>query len=485
MTRWTKQFWLGEQVPVISLNHQLEYLARTKLLPNYDLNRKIPETTMASQFANWQRAATDLYDAGLWQKVMPAAGGRQELGLYPSWTVRWLYTGDWRMAEIAMRQAELSGAWPLHLREGSVDRTFDEENVVPGIGRVLSINLGGRPTLWFRSDRLTWPETKAKDRVLTVANLARNSWVPDVPHHPDLASAQYLLTGDYYFLEQSWFSAAYTTMNNNAGATGSTLGRGPTGSEGALYFGEVRAQGWALRTRVHAASISPDGSPERAYLELLTTKALEIWEGLYDVVNPVPKYPQLRSFARNTIGPKEFPYSNGMPSPLGQWAHSTLKEPSFSDGYYDYSKAGAGTSPWMAHLIVLALGRAEELGYPAGPMKAYAGKMLTGAALTEGFELELLSAYRQPTISQPDGLWFTDWLQVKNAYLPEYREGVMSNNAPGSNIDAEFGYRAIVLGTSAYLTDLPGGTTLYEFYHERWGNLVELDRSPKWALKPR
>jgi len=42
-----------------------------------------------------------------------------------------------------------------------------------------------------------------------------------------------------------------------------------------------------------------------------------------------------------------------------------------------------------------------------------------------------------------------------------------------------------VLGTSAYLTDLPGGASLYKFYSERWGNLVELDRSPKWALQPR
>ena len=485
MTRWTRQFWLGAQVPVVSLNHQLGYLSKTRLLPNFDLKRKVPETTMATQFSNWQKAAKDLYNIGFWQKAMPAAGGRQDLGLYPSWTVRWLYTGDWRMAEIALRQAELSGAWPIHLREGGSGRTFDEARQVSGLGRILSINPGGRPTLWFRSDRLSWPETDAGDRIQSISKLASNSWVPDVAHHPDLASAQYLLSGDYYFLEQSWFSAAYTTMNNNAGAAGSTLGRGPTGSEGALYSGEARAQGWALRSRVHAASVSPDDSPERAYLELLTVKALEIWEGLYDVANPAAKYPELRSFARSKIGPKEFPYAAGAPSPLGQWGHSDQKATNFSDGYYDYSKAAGGASPWMAHLVILALGRAEELGYPAGPMKGFVGRMLTGPATTEGFPLELLSAYRQPSIRQPDGLWFTNWLQVQDAYLTTYRAEEIARYATGATIDAEFGYNAIVLATSAYLTDLPGGPELQKFYSERWGNLVELDRSPKWALKPR
>lgn len=485
MTRWTRLFWLGEQVPVVSLNHQLGYLSKTRLLPNFDLRRKVPETTMATQFSNWQKAARHLYNSGFWQKAMPAAGGRQDLGLYPSWTVRWLYTGDWRMAEIALRQAELSGAWPIHLREGGSGRTFDEARQVSGLGRILSINPGGRPTLWFKSDRLTWPETAAADRIQAVSPLASNSWVPDVAHHPDLASAQYLLSGDYYFLEQSWFSAAYTTMNNNAGAAGSTLGRGPTGSEGALYSGEARAQGWALRSRVHAASVSPDDSPERAYLELLTVKALEIWEGLYDVANPAAKYPELRSFARSKIGPKEFPYAAGAPSPLGQWGHSDQKATNFSDGYYDYSKAAGGASPWMAHLVILALGRAEELGYPAGPMKGFVGRMLTGPATTEGFPLELLSAYRQPSIRQPDGLWFTNWLQVQDAYLTTYRAEEIARYATGATIDAEFGYNAIVLATSAYLTDLPGGPELQKFYSERWGNLVELDRSPKWALKPR
>ncbi len=304
-------------------------------------------------------------------------------------------------------------------------------------------------------------------------------------HHPDMSSAQYLLTGDYYFLEQSWFSAAYTTMDNNATAKSSTLGRGPTGSEGALYADESRAQGWALRTRVHTASVTPDGLPERLYFDTLTLKALALWEGLFNVQNPKQAYPELWNFARNTIAPKEFPNSKGEPSPLGQWSHSAARDTSFADEFYDYSKAAGGSSPWMAHLVILALGRAEELGYPAGPMKAYVGQMLTGPAVEPGFALELLSAYRQPSIRQPDGLWFDSWLKVQDAYLPAFRIDTIARYQADAVVDEEFGYNSIVWGTSSYLLDLPNGDKVFNFYNARLSNKTDFNGNPKWAILPR
>ncbi|WP_031565343.1 InlB B-repeat-containing protein [Rheinheimera texasensis] len=483
MTRWTRQFWLGTAVPVVSLNHQLGYLARTKLIPNFDTSRIIPESTIIARYKSWQTTDSSLYGGGHWQKAMATAGGRQEIGMYPAWTVRWLYSGDWRLTEIAMRHAEMSGGWPYHVREGDPERTFDEANTVSGLGRILSINQGGRPTAWLT--RIDWHEIVAKDKIIPVATLGSTRWNPDVGHHPDMSSAQYLLTGDYYFLEQSWFSAAFTSMDNNATAKSSTLGRGPTGSEGALYSNESRAQAWAFRTRVHTASVTPDGLPERLYFETLTHKALAIWEGLFNVQNPNQTYPDLWNFARNTIAPKEFPYSKGVPSPLGQWGHGTLRSSTYTDEFYDYSKAAAGSSPWMAHLVILALGRAEELGYPAGPMKAYVGRMLTGPAAEPDFALELLSAYRQPAIRQPDGLWFDSWLQVQDAYLPAFRDETIARYKSPTVIDEEFGYDSVVWGTSSYLHDLPGGEKVWSYYDDKLKSNTGFNSSPKWAIRPR
>lgn len=483
MTRWTRQFWLGEQVPAISLNHQLAYLAKTRMVPNFDAKREISEATIAAQYKTWSGKSTQLYGAGLWMRAMATAGGRPDLGIYPAWSVRWLYSGDWRLAEIALRQAELSGAWPYHVREGDASRTFDEAKQISGLGRILSVNQGGRPTAWL--PRLNWHESAERDKINPVAELAKTSWRPDVPHHPDVSSLQYMLTGDYYMLEQLMFSAAYTTMDNNAAAKNSTLGRGPTGSEGALYSGEVRGQGWALRTRVHAASLIPDAMPEQFYFQQLTRNALALWEGLYNVTDTPNKDSTLWQFARTVIAPKEFPYAAGQSSPLGQWVHNAKQAETAASDYYDMKKAAGGASPWMTHIVVLALGRAQELGFAAGPMKAFVGRVLSAPALDENFPLELLSAYRQPSIAQPDGRWLTSWSEVQDAYLPAYRQETIDRYQKGAYIDAEFGYNALIWAASSYVTDLPGGMTVWRFYHDRLADRSQFDGNPKWAIQPR
>lgn len=483
MTRWTRQFWLGDQVPVVSLNHQLAYLSKTRLVPNYDSSREITDATIQSQYQTWSGKPNNLYEAGLWAKPMANAGGRPDLGMYPAWTVRWFYSGDWRLAEIALRQAELSGSWPFHVREGDAGRTFDEAKTISGLGKILSINQGGRPTAWI--PRLNWHETAANDKIHPIVALVNSGWRPDVPHHPDLASGQYLLTGDYYFLEQSLFSAAYTTMDNNAAAKSSTLGRGPTGSEGALYWGETRGQGWALRTRVHTASVTPDAMPEQQYFVTLTNKALAIWEGMYNVTDTPNKDNALWTFGRTVIAPKEFVYAAGAASPLGQWVHGDKFATSYVSEYYDMAKTANGASPWMTHIVVLALGRAEELGFAAGPMKRYVGRVLAGPALEPGFALELLSAYRQPSITQPDGAWYQSWLAVQDGYLPAYRDETFNRYQLGGYIDAEFGYDVMVWGTASYVTDLPGGETVWQFYHNRLKDRVSFNSNPKWAILPR
>ncbi len=483
MTRWTRQFWIGEQVPVISLNHQIAYLSKTRLIPNYDSSREIAETTIQTEYQGWKNKSVELYEAGLWAKPMANAGGRPDLGLYPGWTVRWLFSGDWRLTEIALRQAELSSAWPFHVREGDASRTFDQDKTISGLGKILSINQGGRPTGWI--PRLNWHETAANDKIHPVASLGTSGWKPDVAHHPDLASAQYLLTGDYYFLEQSLFSAAYTTMDNNAAAKSSTLGRGPTGSEGALFSGEIRGQGWALRTRVHTASVTPDQMPEQHYFNQLTSNALKIWHGLYNLNSSSDQNNALWLYGRNVIGPKEFPYSGGAPSSLGQISHPTIKATDYGDGFYDYTKTAGGSSPWMTNILILALGRAEELGYAAGPMKRYVGLSLTGPAAEPDFPLELLSAYRQPSIRQPDGLWFDNWKAINDAYLPQFRTDTIARYQIDTFLDAEFGYNVIVWGTSSYLHDMPNGANVWKFYDDRLKHRISFDKNPKWVLLPR
>ena len=100
-------------------------------------------------------------------------------------------------------------------------------------------------------------------------------WVNDGAHQPDPYSAIYTLTGDYFMLEQLQFWAAVQAMSYNPAY------KGPPAS-GAIV-GQPRGCAWVLRNRVHAAFLSPDGSPEKAYFTRLVDDALAYWEGVHGI----------------------------------------------------------------------------------------------------------------------------------------------------------------------------------------------------------
>ncbi|MBU1311294.1 MAG: hypothetical protein KKE30_17365, partial [Gammaproteobacteria bacterium] len=483
MTRWTKQYWLGDAPAAMSLDHHLPYLISTRSIPNFSLSIKIPESAILQEYSRWNVLKKDLYEPGRWLPRMATTGGRSDIGIYPSWTVLWLYTGDRRLAEISYTQSELSGAWPMHVREGDSTRTFDLEKKVSGLGRILSINQGGRPTAWI--PRLNWHEVLEHDKIIPVSPLGATEWRPDNPHHPDYASPQYLLSGDYYFLEQMLFLGAYTTMDNNAAGKKSTLGRGPTGSEGALYSNEVRAQGWNLRTRVHLLNILPDNRVEKVYFDTLTKNAIALWDGMYDVQNSSFAETELFSFGRQVIGNVAFILNTGTPSPLGQWVYGVERAFDYDDGQVDYSKTASFNIPWMSNIMLLALGRAEELGYPTRPLLNSLARTITGPISEGGFEPELLASFSQPATSREGKKWFTNWSQVRDGFLPEYIDSTIIRYSPDKYLDADFGYNMILFAASSFITHIPEGKFVHQLYSDRILNRAELLSNPKWAIVPR
>src|SRR6185437_4980158 len=121
-TGWTKQFWLGgapEQK--INIDNNIAYIAATKYLPNFDvpmLKDLYKESTIASAYSTWLKKATDLYQAAEWTIYMPTTGGRGDIGLYTTWDMQSLITGDWRYRAIALGQANLATSWNWNIVEG-------------------------------------------------------------------------------------------------------------------------------------------------------------------------------------------------------------------------------------------------------------------------------------------------------------------------------------------------------------------------------
>lgn len=479
MTRWTKKYWLdGSNLANVSLNHHLKYLVATKAVPAFDHRLTVPTATIASIYQNWQAQPKDLYQSGWWSPRMGNAGGRSDIGVYPTWSVLWLYSGDWRLAEMAMTHADLTGAWPLHVREGNPNKRFDAARNVDGIGRIISLNAGGRPTAWI--PRINWHEIPAADKIEPITALKSTDWQPDVAHHPDFASIQYYLTGDYYYLEQSMFSGNYVGYDNNGMAFQYSYGRGPTGAEGALYSGEERQQAWALRARVHTYAVLPDNFAEKQYFKEKTDNAILLWEGFFNV-NTAKAADPLWLHGRNVIAQSQFRAMGGKASPLGMWFVRDSVPETFNDEVLDYKKVASFTRPWMRNMLIISLGRARDLGFATEPLLNFVKPTLTWPAASTSNEQYFLLSYSEPTIERATNNWYQRWTDVRATFQPTELARMQSSYS-GPAQDLEHGYDLILLSALAVYGDDPAAKSLRQFFKHRASAPQQLGTNPKWVM---
>ena len=276
-TRWTQVAWApAAPEPDVSVDSGLAYLETTQFFPNFDVSQAIPASLLGNNATAWAGAPKDLYDPGLWTLYMPTTGGRADVGPYPGWTTAWLRTGDPGARAIAFGQADLAAAWPLHWREGDATTKFDRKQTIPGIGLPRSIN--AHPTLWFPDNNGVYAPILPTPRIANpnIYPTTFGGWAPDGAHQPDPFSPQYILSGDHFYLEEMQLWAAAQAFTYTPGG----YGRGVDGYAGVQD--QIRGNGWVLRSRVNAAFLSPDGSPEKTYFNELVEDALALWEGQRD-----------------------------------------------------------------------------------------------------------------------------------------------------------------------------------------------------------
>ncbi len=240
LSRWRKVFWWGG-APKVHIVHDLAYLSATGALPNYD-------RTLTPAKPNWQtkrilRMAApdwDILGRGALTAYMPTTGGRPEIAPYPAWTVRYLLHMQPRAKEAVLAGGDLAGSWPIHVRARKT-------------GRIMTID--DRPQFWLDrrgKDRPAWKP----DRHPPDPKQGRLS--PDLAHQGSFAYVPYLVTGDFYYLEEAYFWASYCLL--------ATWPHPRQGARGILS-GQIRGNAWALRNLADAAWIAPDGAPEGRYFD--------------------------------------------------------------------------------------------------------------------------------------------------------------------------------------------------------------------------
>lgn len=261
--RWRTVLWIGGEA-AIDIKLDGRYIMSTKAVSNY-ADIEIPKDRELVNIAKRTAESSGPMTIGPLVSYMPTAGGRGDIGPLPTWSVMWLLSMDRRARDAMMAAADGSGTWSIHYRDektGYPVRTDNEANK----DITMHWNLreyGPLPVPRFVNNN---------------GALGDTPYEHDTAHQPSLAYLPYLVTGEYYYLEELQFWAA----SNPLGTGSDSHGKG----KGLVRWQQLRGQAWSLRTLGHAAYITPDAHPLKGYFNWQLDNNLDFYHKTYVVGNP-------------------------------------------------------------------------------------------------------------------------------------------------------------------------------------------------------
>ncbi len=300
--RWRHTSWCGP-VPQVGVIHDATYVTDTYAAPNFDTSLRVPEDRIQAFYEAWQ-AHSGLMDVGLAEPYMPMTGGRKDIGPAPTWNIFYLLTGDERARRAALGTADRSGAWPIHYRNADtwLPLTIEEYPYITILG-----NYGDTRN----------PETGEHEALPECGGECDTPLHPDDAHRPALVYLPYLLTGDFFYLEELAFWSNWLLIRAN-----------PAYREhetGLVKWGQVRGQAWSLRTLAETAYVLPDEHPQKEFFVRVVRDNLAWYSEQY--------------------------LAGELNNPL----HIVIRR----EGYQD----GRAMAPWQDDFFTWAVGRAWELGF--------------------------------------------------------------------------------------------------------------------------
>jgi hypothetical protein len=283
--RWRQRFWAGGE-PDVHVAHDARYLIATGAVPSYDptLVHNIAPAHLQFYRDFWRHEDKTYVDGGarfIYDKIgpmglglatpgMPDGGAHDDIGPLPRWTAVYLLSQDAAARTATLGMGDLAGSWSIHYRDRKTDRpiSLDDYPYVSGTDN--------------REDTRN-PATRSYEQTARCptrpADACATPYTEDTAHQPSFAYVPYLVTGDYYFLEELQFWATYNFVAQTPAYRGF--------ARGLIHRGEQdRAQAWGLRTLGHAAYITPDDHPLKRYFTSKLEENIHFFHQLYVVGQP-------------------------------------------------------------------------------------------------------------------------------------------------------------------------------------------------------
>lgn len=304
--RWRKIFWWGAE-PQFHLIHNTAYLIASKALPNFDQKTIFPSFALTPIRTKFIGTVTEPMGSGLAEPYMPATGGRPDIGLLPGWAVTYLLTMDKDVERATFGTADLAGSWSMHYRDKNTDRP------------VSLVDYPYMTILGSVSDTLN-PVTKKSESFPACGGICTTPNIADSAHEPAFSYLPYLLTGDYYHLEELQFWTMWNLFQSNPGYR--------SYGKGLFNRTQLRGQAWILRSLAQTTYITPDKDPMKK---------------------------QLLTFLNNNLDWYNSTYSNNPKS------DNTLG--AILDGNSTIYNNQRGIAPWQDDFFTSAAGHSAELGF--------------------------------------------------------------------------------------------------------------------------
>jgi hypothetical protein len=417
-SRWYRHFWVGNNAPPAArVDHNLAYMVQTKVIPNYDTTLVMSEAIIAGQYGNWGGPPPSIVGGsggvGDIPKDMDSGGAADTIGLMATWETLYLLTmgKDDRMLTKTIGNADLVGRLPFHYREADTSLFFDSAKTVNGFGHIISINARPQINLGIGPGN-DYNDNCGGGNTLTLnlGNVTTDSWDGnglDTSHWPEFGFVAYLITGKYYYLEETEFAGGYVAAWAH-GCNGSSRNT----SAGFLNQSQAgRGTAWAVRTVTHGWLAAPDSFAEQAYFNDKLENSIAEWEGARNIALSDSTRQAMWNWGaanRDVNGPSPLHFfDNGDPL--------FIEPPMRTDGYLSYA-----WSPWEESYLFCTFGMARDAGLAnMSDVLNWGANRWFHLALdtTNVNNIYLVGSYRYPTKLASTQNWITNYSDYKTAYL--------------------------------------------------------------------
>ena len=488
-SRWRKTFWDGQAPGAVNIDYNLAYLIASRAIANYDTSKVVSPSAIGQEIRQWN--ASDQADiasvgptySGTVYKAFPSTGGRSDIGLVPQWGVLYLFSMNPTLYQEVIGDAEAMGYAPNHYREAAANRFFDDLHAASAFGRTVSAD--ARPGFMSR-DILDPGLAHAGDRAAIVGSISNNHWdTGDIAHQPDPMYLAYLLTGDWYLLEEIYFWAAYDLTAATPGTC--VWCRHDDWAFINDSLGNTRGTAWTMRNLAHAAWVAPDGTPEKTYFLQKLNYNIAVREGIMNITNGNFQGNPRWTWGRNMVALQR-------PDPLWWVAHNLGAPNNPNNPVVDPTKACFVEAPWQQNYVDISWGHIEELGFSTiRPLRQTAAKNLLHMILDPSYApKDLLANYWLGTRGYaPDcanAPPLASWTDVINTLKPSELAAAQTRWSRGAS-DATGGYPTIALGASSFLVGITDGTAsgidAWCYMKRHVSNQFALSNNPMWAFVPR